>query len=246
MKFYNLLVVELTKIKRSQALLMTLLCPLSVVLLQLMVVIEGGGRQIAEKGWQQYWLGATSLWYMLMLPLFIALITTLINAIEHKHSGWRYMASMPVQQWQLFVAKLVIAWLFVILASIVMYCLTGVSISFMMLLGYQGEQAFESPFLAHLLSIAITCLPILVIGHVVSWRWKNVVVPLGLGIVMTMGAMTLVRSEQYWRFDPWTYHMTSTMVQDMAVKAEAEQLSVIVAAIALLIGIFWLGRREVK
>jgi len=167
---FKLFLVELIKIKRSQALLMTLLCPLSVVLLQLMIVVEGAGEKISQKGWEMYWLGATSLWYMLMLPLYIALITTLINAIEHKNSGWRYMATMPIPQWKLFIVKAFIAWLFVILASIVMYFLTGLSISLMMLIGYQGKDAFESPFLYHLLSIGITCLPILLIGHVVSWR----------------------------------------------------------------------------
>ena len=242
---FKLFLVELIKIKRSQALLMTLLCPLSVVLLQLMIVVEGAGEKISEKGWEMYWLGATSLWYMLMLPLYIALITTLINAIEHKNSGWRYMATMPTPQWKLFIVKAFVAWLFVILASIVMYFLTGLSISFMMLIGYQGNDAFESPFLYHLLSISITCLPILLIGHVVSWRWKNVVIPLGVGIVMTMSAMTLVNSEQYWRYDPWTYHMTSTMVKNALVQAEAKTLSLLLGGVVFIFGAVWLGRREV-
>ena len=244
-KWQQLFIIEFIKIRRSQALLMTLLCPLFVVILQLGLVIENKGQVVADKGWGWYWLGAINLWYMFMLPLYIALITMLLNAIEHKDCGWRYMATMPVTQAQIFTVKAFVGWLFVLGACLMMYLLTSLSILFMTLIGFTGNGDFDSPFFEHLLNIAISCLPILIIGHIVSWRWKNVVVPLGLGIMMTIGALTLVRSDEYWRFYPWTYHMISAMVTDQAIINEALYLSIAVALVSFVIGLLWLGRREV-
>jgi len=62
---------------------------------------------------------------------------------------------------------------------------------------------------------------------------------------MTMSAMTLVNSEQYWRYDPWTYHMTSTMVDNVLVQAEAKTLSSLLGGVIFIFGTVWLGRREV-
>ncbi|GHF84374.1 ABC transporter permease [Thalassotalea marina] len=245
MNMITLMSVELTKLKRSQALLMSLLCPLAVVLLQLLFVMESSGQRIAKDGWQMYWMGTMSLWYMLMLPLFIALVTTLINHVEHKHAGLRLMLSFPVKTWQLFLVKVMIAWGIVILASLIMYGLTSLSIGFMMLLGYEGKDAFSSPFLSHLVKVAIASLPILVFGHILSWHYKNVVLPLAVGVAMTIAGMKMMNSEKYWVFNPWTYHTIGTSVSDPNVQQTAVQLGAGIGIAVLILSAWYFGRKEV-
>lgn len=240
----TLFAIEFTKLKRSQALLMTLLCPLSVVGLQFLIVVEGGGKAIVEKGWESYWYGAISLWYMLMLPLYVALITTLINAIEHKHNGWRFMATLPIKQWQLFVVKGLISWLFVLFASVLMYVLTSASIVVMTLIGYQAEMSFTSPFLSHLLKVMVAALPIIVIGHVISWRVKNIILPLAIGVIMTIVATTIARSE-YWPYDPWTYHLAATLVSKEGASLQALVLGGALGLSIFVVSAWLLGKREV-
>ena len=240
----TLFAVECTKLTRSQALLMTLLCPLSIVGLQFLVVVNNGGKMVSEKGWESYWLGTISLWYMLMLPLYIALITSLINAIEHKHNGWRLMATMPIKQWQLFIVKALVAWLFVMLASMLMYVLTSASIVLMTLIGYQAEASFASPFLSHLSKVMIAVLPIIMIGHLISWRVKNIILPLAVGVIMTIVATTVV-SSKYWLYDPWTYHLVATLVTQEGATTKALVLGGTFGAIILTIGAWLLGKREV-
>ena len=151
----QLLICELLKLKRSQVLLMTMLCPLAVVLLQMLIAIDDGGKTIEEKGWSMYWHGTISLWYMFVLPLYAALITTLINGLEHKYAGWRIMAMFPVKQWQLFLVKGLVAWLFILLATLVMYLFANLSIIILTLSGIENSDKFVSPFLAHLSRVFI-------------------------------------------------------------------------------------------
>ncbi len=242
--FINLFAIELTKLKRSQALLMTLLCPLSVVGLQFLMVVEGSGELISDKGWDSYWYGAISLWYMLMLPLYVALITSLVNGIEHKHNGWRFMATMPIQQWQIFVVKGLISWLFVLLASLLMYLLTSASIILMMLIGYDAEVSFTSPFLLHLAKVMVAALPIIMMGHVISWRIKNIIFPLAIGVIMTIIATTVARSK-YWIYDPWTYHLAATLNPKAEVNIQAIALGGALGLIIFVLSAWLLNKREV-
>ena len=245
MNFITLINIELLKLKRSQVMLMTILCPLSVVALQFLVAFENNGKAIADKGWAMYWTGTISLWYMLMLPLYIALITLLMNAIEHKNSTWRFMASMPIQQWKLYLCKGFISWVFVLIASLTMYGFTSLSIGIMMLLGYESQGAFVSPFLTHLSKVMITALPIVVFGHIISWRWKSVIAPLAIGIVMTITAMTMVNSTEYWMYNPWTFHMTATLVNNKAVVSGALFYAITLSLFTIIFSTFWLGRKEI-
>ena len=245
MSFISLIFIEITKLKRSQALLMSLLCPLAVVMLQLAFVMESSGQFIEEKGWTIYWQATVGLWYMFMLPLYIALITTLVNHIEHKSNGLRLMASMPIDMWRLFLAKFIVSWGFILFSSLVMYFLTSASIIFMTLLGYEGQDAFTSPFLSHLYKIAIAALPILAIGHILSWRFKNIVLPLAVGVVMTISSMKMIGSEVYWIYNPWTYHVVSAQASEITVQLKAMSIGGGLGMIMLIVGAIWARNQQI-
>ncbi|MBT1452131.1 ABC transporter permease [Glaciecola sp. XM2] len=243
-QFINLIAIEFTKLKRSQALLMTLLCPLSVVGLQFLMVVEGGGKFVSDKGWDTYWYGAMSLWYMLMFPLYVALITSLVNGIEHKQDGWRFMATLPIKQWQVFVVKGLVSWLFVFIASVLMYLFTSASIVLMMLIGYDAEVSFTSPFLLHLTKAMVAALPIITLGHVISWRIKNIILPLALGVIMTIIASTVARSK-YWVYDPWTYHIAATLNPREELNFQAIALGAVLGLSIFVLSAWLLNKREV-
>lgn len=244
MSWLNLLQVELLKLKRSLALLMSILCPLSIVLLQLLLVIEGTASMLGKSGWNGFFMSSISLWYMLMLPLYVALLTTLINNNEHKNSTWRLMFTLPVNRWEIFVVKLFVAWLLTLFSSVVMFGFIYLAIGGLKLAGFTSPTPLDINALPQLLRVMGAVLPILVIGHFVSWCSKNIVVPLALGVIMTMCAMTLVRSEKYWKFDPWTYHMTATLTSSAEANALATQLGLGLGAVLLVIGAIWVNRRE--
>ncbi|MCL1079933.1 hypothetical protein D5R81_17975 [Parashewanella spongiae] len=235
MALLNLFICEIYKLKRSLALLMAFLCPLTVVLLQFIMAWENGGEFIALKGWNLYWMGATTLWYNFMLPLYIALITCLICSIEHKNNGWRLMGSLPINIRLLFIVKCSVASLFVILSSIILFILTWISIFILSIIGFQGTDMVNFSFLEHALPAVITGLPIIVIGIIIGWNIKNMVAPLVVGVIMTMTAMSVSHSPKYWAFDPWTYPLIGAMVSDDQVKLTALYLGLGVGLSLLVI-----------
>ena len=103
------------------ALLMMFLSPMMVLIVNLLLVLNNEGKMVTEKGWSMYWLQNYAMWGYFMMPLYIALITALLNGIEHRSNGWRYMMSLPVNQKKLFLAKLFLAWFYLIGASSVLF-----------------------------------------------------------------------------------------------------------------------------
>ena len=90
----------------------------------------------------------------------------------------------------------------------------------------------------------IASLAILTIQHIVSWRWKNIVVPLGLGVLSTMSILQF-GSSKYWLYNPWTYMLVSTNGSDVSNQNSALLYSVVISMVLLVVARLWLVNREV-
>jgi lantibiotic transport system permease protein len=240
---WRLLQVELLKVRRSLALLMLVVCPLMVVLLNLGMLLKSGhvGKNLPL--WQSYWLGNFALWCYFMLPLYIALITALLNGNEHKHQTWRLMLALPISQRQLFTAKAILAALFVLGANLalILFCLGGVVV--LGLAGFPLDGWFDVQYLLNVGKITLACLPVIVVQHVVSWRFSHIVAPLALGVCATMGIIQL-GSSVYWRYFPWSYSLMAANGGSPAMQILAMQLAVGVAASLFALALYWVGRTE--
>lgn len=244
-----LLKVELLKTKRSLSLLMMVACPFAVVLLQALFMLnKNGGELIEQNGWNMLWTMGNSLWSYFMLPLYVALITTLLNGNEHKHATWRLMLSLPIKPFQLYWVKALLAWLFVIGSTFCLYLWIAALIIVFKVSGTSNSEslttALDYPFFAQLGKTAIACLPILVIQHALSWRIQNMVAPLALGVIATMGIMKIGQSE-HWLFYPWSYTTMATMGGSEANQQLALILSGMTGLVLLLVSTLWLSRSEV-
>jgi len=241
----KLIHIELIKTKRSLALLMMFLSPLMVLLINLLQLLHNEGKLVSEHGWSIFWLSNSALWGYFMMPLYIALITALLNGNEHRSNGWRFMMTLPIKQKDLFLAKLILAWIYLIGASLVLFVSTFISIICLEAFGVSGSNILSFDVLESLMYSIVGCLTILTIHHIVSWRWKNIVVSLGLGVVATM-SITQLSHTKYWHLDPWTYILLSTNGSDPKVQVLAISYSLAITVILIVIALFWLGRREVS
>lgn len=242
----KLLGVELLKIRRSLALLMMFGIPLLVILLNAaMLVKQYDMHQITAKVWFIYWAGNTGMWCYFMMPLYIALITGLLNGHEHKNQTWRLMLTLPVSQLELFIVKGVLALLFVVGATLVLVAGTSMTVFMLGAAGASGDGAFAAPLAPMVWKVTLACLPILVIQHAVSWRFQNLVLPLALGVIATMG-ITQIGSSKYWVWYPWTYSMMGLHGSDADLQQKALLLAGVVGAVLFAACALVLGRREVE
>ena len=244
--FRKLMAVELLKIRRSLALLMMFAIPIVVLLLNFaMLVKRHDVAQIDARLWFMYWNGVTGLWSYFMMPLYIALITGLLNGHEHKNQTWRLMLTLPVSQLQLFVVKGVLAWLFVVASTLVLMAATALTVIALGLAGASLDGAFQVELLTMLGKVALTCLPVLVIQHAISWRFQNLVLPLAVGVVATMGVQQ-IGSSTYWVWYPWSYPVMAMLGSDVAKQQHAMMLAALVGAALMAFSAVVLGRREVE
>lgn len=226
---YLLLVLEILKLKRTFSLLVVFALPLLVVVFSVGMAIKSLDlSQLNTRDWDGWWAGVIALWCYFMLPLFVALITSTINNIEHRNHTWRLMLSLPVNTLSLYLAKLLLAFLLTLVAVMSLWLfgmLGGLTLGY---LSGSYEGAFGYALFAALPKIAIASLPILVIQHAVSWRFSNMVFGLSLGVVATMGIVQLGSSE-YWVWFPWSYMLMSSMGSSLATQQYAIELSILVA-----------------
>ena len=245
MSLRSLIRIEISKANRSLAMLMMVVSPLMVTTVNSLMLFNRGPEMIIDKGWELFWMGNHALWSYFMFPLYVALVTALLNGIEHKSQGWRFMLSLPVQPWKLFLAKLSLAWLYCLGACLSLFLSVLAAIGVLTLLGFRGEHWLSISSISGLIYALGGCSATLVIQHIVSWRWQNIVVPLGLGVMATMSIVQLA-SSKYWVYSPWVYTLTASNASDVSNRYQALTLSATISIVLTLAGCLWLGRREVS
>ena len=242
----KLLSVELLKIRRSLALLMMFAIPMMVATLNALILVRRhGAGAIRAEHWEFYWLGSSGLWCYFMLPLYIALITTLLNGHEHKHQTWRLMLTLPMTQLQLFLVKGLLAWLFVMGASAILALGATLGAGVLILFGAAGQSAFDFAFMPFMAKLAVTSLPIIAIQHAVSWRVQNLVAPLALGAIATMG-ITQMGNSSSWIWYPWVYSLIAINGGDSGNQQHALLLAAGVGTVLFAASAWFLSRREVE
>jgi hypothetical protein len=237
----RILRIEFLKTRRSLALLMMFVCPLFVMLLTVGMQL----KNVQKMPWQMYWLNNTAIWCYFMLPLFIALITALLNGNEHKNATWRLMLTLPISTRQLYLAKLALGAIFVAGANLILISLIAVSIALFGLAGFSTTGASDFSALSSFAKLTTCSLPILVLQHWFSWRIQNIVAPLALGVISTMGIMQIGHSKD-WIYYPWSYLTMSMQGSSTSMQQQALVLATITGASLLAVSVFWVGRKAAE
>lgn len=240
----ELLQVEWLKLRRSLALLVTVACPLMVVLLVFAVAIKQTPAASARpEMWSNLWSAVSAVWCYFMLPLYVALITTLVNGNEHRNQTWRVMLTLPISKAELFLAKALVAALLVVAANVVLVVATLCTMLVLAACGYRTDGMVDTAALAAIAGIPLASLPVLVIQHAVSWRMNSVVPPLALGVVATMGIVQ-VGSSKYWLYHPWSYPLVASNGGVQGNREDALLIALAVGLALYALAAAWLTRRQ--
>lgn len=234
----KLMRVELLKVRRSLALMMMFACPLMVALLMLGIELKGRRGPSVE----MFWAGHTAVWSYFMYPLYIALVTALLNGNEHRNATWRVMLTMPVSARQLYVAKLLLALSFIVGANFVLVSLASLNVFVLGLVGHALPGTIDFSILMRVAIMSLAALPIVIVQHWLSWRVQNIIAPLALGVMATMGIMQIGQSKD-WIYYPWSYVMTAIHASSPDARTWALQLALFVGGGLMLISTMWVGRR---
>jgi pimeloyl-ACP methyl ester carboxylesterase len=198
---------EVLKLKRTLAVALVLVAPalaaLLAMLAQTTAVINGRGD--AGTFWEGHTHISLTMWALFVLPVLIALETTLLCSIEHGERQWKHIFALPIPRHAIYVAKFAVAQALILLSTLVLWVLILLSGKLLMIWHPALASAGAPPIGAVLLQ-AINCWVaaglILSINLWIALRWPSFTVPLGVGIAGTFVALfaTSARAATYY---PW-------------------------------------------
>jgi hypothetical protein len=200
------LYAEILKLKRSLALWLAALAPLVVVIIQFFLVLQRGDRLLTGTEDPWLWLGRQTMifWSFLMLPLFITLETGLVAGLEHAGDNWKHLFALPVPRTSFYVAKLSSGLVLVGLSQLMLS--TYIVLAGVLLKALNPGLEFGAVPVGDILRYAavsyLSCWLLIVLHTYVALRWKNFVVAMGFGIVMTVAGFLILNST-YANYYPW-------------------------------------------
>jgi hypothetical protein len=176
----------------------------------------------AEKFWPQLWTASWESMAIFFLPMGAILATSLMAQIEWKNNTWKQVHALPISLATIFFAKLAVVLVMmtqffvlftggIYLSAVIPYLLvTGVP--------YPPGAIPYWRFLHEDLLFFVDCLPIVGAQYLLSVRFKNFLVPIGLGFLAWVGALAALP----WKFGyviPYTYCMLDHLKDDPKGKA---------------------------
>lgn len=194
--------VELLKLKHSKMLGIVMFVPLFFVMLGFSNFLRY--RELfTSKGqnvWQQVYTQSSIFYGLFLIALFITIIMAILVRIENSEDNFKRLLTLPIKRSDVYIAKLVVGcgivllnlFIFVLLVIVAGVIVAPVSESMPMNLIY-------SPMLCFVAS-----LPVIAVQYYLSMKFKNIAVPLGVGVVFSLPSV-LINNTKYWILFPWAY-----------------------------------------
>jgi len=158
--------------------------------------------------WKNLWTSAWESMAVFLLPLGAVLFTSLVNQLEFKNNAWKQLHTLPLRFTTIYFTKLCVI-LVMILQFIVLFSI-GVVLSGIipaLLAGIKIPPVSAElirQFLSDDLAYFICVLPVIAAQYIISLFYKNFLVPVGVGFIAWIGALSLL-SQQYNLLFPYTY-----------------------------------------
>lgn len=211
-KYYiNSIKNEFLKIKGSYLLLIVVLCVLFIPAIYFVHYLVDFKRLIPNEGvnpWNRFFLNQVTM-TPILISFFVVLITSFIAQIEHRTSGTKHLFALPIPKWSIYFGKQTVLVLCVFASYLLFLAIILMSGYILGFLYPQLNFSVYSPdvllYSKVLFSSFTTILGILSIQFWISFKVKNFMVPLGIGMVLVIAAIVLFRSQRIAPYYPYAY-----------------------------------------
>src|SRR4029078_8642962 len=124
MSLIRALNAELLKLKRTLAFRVVFVLPLLIAVLQFFILLRKKKSAPGFNLWQTHGTNSFQIWAVFMMPLLIALVTALLNGIEHSDKQWKHLFALPVPRYSVYFAKLIVAQGLILMSTLVLGVMT--------------------------------------------------------------------------------------------------------------------------
>jgi hypothetical protein len=199
--------VECFKLRRTLAPVIAVLFPLVAAAIETISVVNQGfaspDPHIPRAGWFLY--GVLGIWCFALLPLSIALESSLTAGIEHQNHGFRKLLCLPVPRASVYAAKLAINLVLLFVSFVMLLACTR---GFMVVATWmRPDVGLDAGFpwsvaLRIAASTFLASLFLLAIHSYVALRWASFSLNVSLCVVGMVGTVTFT-SAPLARVYPW-------------------------------------------
>lgn len=242
--FLQIIQAQALKLRRTHVLWLAVGAPLACCVIFALLVLAFN----PDGEWLTNTAVAINFWGILLLPLYVTLLTALINGVDHQARALKHLYALPLPRWATYAANLGSAAVLVAFSSLLLAGGLLLDIHLLNAAGYGSGEALSLPVEAVFEWSAKAfggILFALVIQHGLSFQWDSFTWPVGIGIGATIFA-TQVSQSAYWAALPWGYSVVATSASDLVVRDWALWAGVAGATVAAL-ALGWLAsRRDVK
>ncbi len=143
-----------------------------------------------------------------LLPLGVILVTSLVTQLEFRNNTWKQLYTTPQSLTTIFLAKLAV--ILILLAEFFLIFNIGIVLTGVLpALFFKGVPLPAEPFpltsyMKGNAKFFLDCLPIVALQYLVSLRYRNFLVPLGIGLGLYVASMIAVHWKYGYLF-PYTY-----------------------------------------
>lgn len=211
---------ELIKLKRTFAFWLTIISALIIPLLFFIVYMVKHANFTPADGvnpWDKYLVNQVQNSIPFLVPMFIVLITSLIIQVEHKSSGIKHLFALPIPKWSVYFSKLSIV-LFSIITTYIYFFIAILLFGTLLGLFHSdlGFLDFQPNYLKYIKMLGtsfIASLGIVGIQFWLSFRFKNFIIPLGIGITLVIVGLVASRAPEAIYF-PYAYNVLNFSLGD--------------------------------
>lgn len=142
----------------------------------------------SEDFWQKLWNQSWESMAVILLPVGVILATSLIVQLEYKNDTWKQLHTTPQRFSTIFFAKLAVLLTMMtglfILFNVGIFLSAALPAALFKDIPYPPTAIPYSNFLNENLKYFVDCLPVLALQYLLSLRYKNFLVPIGVGFVV--------------------------------------------------------------
>jgi hypothetical protein len=206
---------ELIKLKRTFAFWLTIISAILFPILFFIAYALRHKAQIPKTGinpWEKFMTIQIENSIPFFIPMFIVLITSLIMQIERKSIGIKHLFTLPAPKWSIYFGKLTIV-IFAIITTYIYYyvaillsgALLGLIHPDLAFLNFQPEHI---KYIKILSTSLVASLGIVGIQFWLSFRVKNFIIPLGIGMFLAIIGIIVSQAPQSIYF-PYSFSVLS-------------------------------------
>lgn len=179
-----------------------------MIIIQISYPDKTAAKNLSETFWISFYNESWQSMAMFLLPMGIILVTSMLTQLEFKNNTWKQLYSSPQPLYYIFLTKLnvilLLMLLFLLLFNVGIYISVLIPALLFDSIPFPTERfPVQHPLKSSALYF-IDCLPIIALQYLISLRFKNFLVPVGVGFALIIASMFALSWEYGYVF-PYTY-----------------------------------------